>query len=147
MPSTFDLTLYVDPTKSALTNPIVFSGGNGSTNDEILSFVYSDQLKTCVSFVEGTALSTTYNASGYAVTMSLGTKGGSSPYVTQSNWYLSASYGFTSSFNLSGSAFLASLGTEDYGKYTLQLTMAQTGSNYRKTIMLRDIVVYNPVDL
>ena len=142
----YDLTLYLDVNKSPLANPIVYSGGNGMTNDEQLTFVYGDTLKTLVALTEGTTVSTVYNASGYSITMSLGTKGGSSPYVAQSTWYRDIGNGFTSSFALSGSALLASLGTNDFGTYTLQAVLTPTQSSYRKTILLKDITLFNPVD-
>lgn len=140
-----DTIFYIDRRLNPRQNPLLNSS-NPTTDNDKLTFVAGDKISVALVFLNGTDIDTTMATGSIPkyINLSIGQVGLDSPSVSTTNWYLSSSYGYTSSLNLS--PLTASVGTEEYVDRTMQLSVSSSDGT-KQTAMITTVRIYNPVDI
>lgn len=131
-------TYQIDNNLSARLNPININS-NAVSDPNILEFWAGDVIAVGVQFYNGTSLD--YSAlTGSYLHLSLSDIG-SVPYITQSKWGISSSWGYTSSLSLGGS-ITGSFDGDPFIQPYLQLVVTQS-NGLKTTQMYQQATVFN----
>jgi hypothetical protein len=136
-------TLWVDTTKSPRIALV-----RGETNQnpmQMNNLVVGDTLNLNLRMVANGSLDTSLNGlPNYTLKVGVGNFGGTA-YASSSNWYCSSSWGYTGSFDITGSTLAAAMVGKESISTILEVEFFETGSSSRKTYLQAPITLYNEV--
>lgn len=145
-----NLNLYIDTTKSPVLNPVLSIINNNPDSSE-LNFVSGDKFPVTIQFVANGAVDTSIPVTGSASSsyyLALGSPTSATPLTSTNRFFISHSYGVSCSLDFNTAGVTGSFGSDDYISRTLQLSVyTPSGSTNRRTYMLRNVNVYNAVDV
>lgn len=138
-------TLYIE---TEVTDPRsrLRKGLSSNSNDSVGPLVYGDTVNYNIILMTNGAIDTTLSGvDSSTVTASFGDP--NTPFVTQTNWYMSGSWGYTGSIHLSSSLLSASLAssTNDYDQMLFEVQTTDTGSGDRSTVLQTTVQIYKEV--
>lgn len=140
-----NLIFYIDTTKPAIQNPVA-SITNTSTDTSNLHLVGGDRFDVMFQFVSNGAIQADMASDTLSYHLGIGYAGATDPFFSSSNFYVSQSHSVSCSLDLislTGSL----INVESINPY-IQLQVANpSGSENKRTYLLRKVTVYSPVDL